>query len=240
MTADEVARLLQPGCPWVPLREWGGLPNVKWCEETLCAWAAEPANTWSNLAYVLVGLVLFLVSRREPSRTLRFFAPAAVIVGSASLVYHASVAFVTQVLDFWGMYFYFLLLVGLNLVRMGKLPGRRFFPVLWPSIFGFTLLTVVVAKLGLPVQGIVLALVALTLATEVLASRALPVPTHRWFFLTLAIITVATACSVADASRLFCTPTNHVIQGHAAWHALGSGALLSSYFHYRQFRDRFV
>jgi hypothetical protein len=113
--------LLRAGCPWVELRHWGGLPNVKWCEQSLCAWIAEPANTWSNLAYVLAAAALFALARRESSRTLRFFAPAALAVGLCSLVYHASVAFATQVLDFFGMYFYFLFLLALNLVRLGAL-----------------------------------------------------------------------------------------------------------------------
>ncbi|MBS1150037.1 MAG: hypothetical protein H6Q89_1735, partial [Myxococcaceae bacterium] len=42
---DGYPNLLNPECPWVPLRQWGGLPNVKWCEETLCQWVAEPTNT---------------------------------------------------------------------------------------------------------------------------------------------------------------------------------------------------
>jgi hypothetical protein len=79
-------------------------------------------------------------------------------------------------------------------------------------------------------------LIAATLLTEYLASRAYAVPTHRWFWTTLAIISVAFACSAADASRLWCDPTNHWLQGHALWHGLGAAALVASYFHYRQFR----
>src|SRR5262245_13387782 len=63
--------LMNPECPWVGLREWGGLPNVKWCEETLCAVVAEPANTWSNLAFLIGAAALWRMNKDETSRTLR-------------------------------------------------------------------------------------------------------------------------------------------------------------------------
>ena len=63
--------VLKEGCPWVELRQVGGLPNVKWCEETLCSVVAEPANTWSNLAYLVVAVLIYLAARNESQRTLR-------------------------------------------------------------------------------------------------------------------------------------------------------------------------
>ncbi len=69
--------ITNPECVWTPLREWGGLPNVKWCEETLCGVIAEPANTWSNLAYLVVAAWLWWFTRKDESRTLRFWATVA-------------------------------------------------------------------------------------------------------------------------------------------------------------------
>lgn len=228
--------IANPECPWTPLREWGGLPNVKWCEETLCSLVAEPANTWSNLAYVFVALGLFFYTRKDTSRTLRFWAPATFWVGITSLVYHASVTFVTQVLDFWGMYFFFGLVLLLNLLRMGKVSPDAFFRTLYVSIFGLTAFTVLIAKLGLPVQGIVLVMIALTLVTEVFATRASKVKvSHRALAGCLIFITVAAGFSASDASGARCDPTDHVFQGHAIWHVLGSVAIAFAHFHYRQF-----
>src|SRR5205823_851454 len=53
-----------PGCPWWDLHERFGEPNVKWCEERLCAMANEPANTWSNLGYLVVGAAIFAAASR--------------------------------------------------------------------------------------------------------------------------------------------------------------------------------
>jgi hypothetical protein len=239
MDTSAYPALLDPSCPWVPLREWGGLPNVKWCEQTLCAIVAEPANTWSNVAFFVGAVFLWKVNRAETSKTLRFWTTASIWVGLTSLVYHATVAFVTQVFDFFGMYFYFVLLVLLNLVRLGKLEKDRLFVVLWPAIALFTGITVIVAKVALPVQGIVVFLLVCVLVTEYLASKRAPAR-HGWFAASLAFIFVAAAFSVSDASRRWCDPQDHVFQGHAIWHCLAAVSLCLSLLHYRQFRERFV
>jgi hypothetical protein len=231
--------LLDPQCPWVDLRQWGGLPNVKWCEQTLCSVVAEPANTWSNLGYIAAAGLLWALNRQETSRTLRFWSTAAFWVGVTSFVYHASVAFVTQVFDFFGMYFYFVLLVLLNLIRLGRLPKENLFRWLWPSIAAFTGITIVVAKLALPVQGIIVLLIVAMLVTEAMASRGASVQ-HGWFFIALATIAVAATFSALDASRRWCDPSSHLWQGHAIWHMLGALALGLSLLHYRQFRAQFT
>lgn len=237
---SQYPNLLNPQCPWVPLREWGGLPNVKWCEETLCAVVAEPANTWSNLAFLVAAAGLWWVTRNHPSRTVRFWAPATFWVGVTSLVYHATVAFVTQVFDFWGMYFFFALVLLLNLVRMGSLAKEKLFLTLWISIFALTALTVVVAKLNLPVQGIIGVLLLATLVTEVLATKRSAAPVkHAYLFGGLALIFIAGAFSASDASRAWCDPSSHVFQGHAIWHVICAAGISVAHFHYRQFTTAF-
>ncbi len=229
-----------PECVWTPLREWGGLPNVKWCEETLCSIIAEPANTWSNLAYLVVAGWLWWFTRKDESRTLRFWAPVAFWVGLTSFVYHATVSFLTQVLDFWGMYFFFGLILLLNLLRMGKLSPEKLFKTLYLSIGSLTVFTVIVAKLNLPVQGIVAVMIGLTLLTEVLASRsASGKVSHGFFGVSLLFITIAVAFSGSDASGLRCDPKDHVFQGHALWHVFGSISMAFAHLHYRQFKPLF-
>lgn len=230
--------LTNPSCPWTPLREWGGLPNVKWCEETLCSWIAEPANTWSNLAFLVTAAVLFAVTRKETSRTERFWPVATFWVGTSSLVYHASVTFVLQVFDFFGMYFFFGLVLALNFIRLGVLTKERLFKVLWTSIIGLTVFTVVVAKLNLPVQGIVFVLLLGGVATEI-AATVKHKTQIRWFLGALLVIVVAAAFSGSDVSRRWCDPSSHVFQGHAIWHVLNAIGIGLAYVHYRQFKAQF-
>ena len=229
-----------PECVWTPLREFGGLPNVKWCEETLCGIIAEPANTWSNLAYLVVAGWLWWFTRKDESRTLRFFAPVAFWVGVTSFAYHATVSFLTQVFDFWGMYFFFGLVLLLNLLRMGKLSADKLFTTLYVSIAALTVFTVVIAKLHLPVQGIVAFLLVATLTTEVLASRSAATPvSHRFLGISLVFIAIAFGFSASDATGARCDPQDHLFPGHAIWHVFGSVSIAFAHLHYRQFKSLF-
>ncbi|MBE2254306.1 MAG: ceramidase domain-containing protein [Myxococcus sp.] len=231
-------QLTNPECPWSPLREWGGLPNVKWCEETLCSWVSEPANTWSNLAFLVTAAVLYFATRKETSRTERFWPVATFWVGVTSLVYHASVTFVLQVFDFFGMYFFFGLIILLNLIRLGVVAKAALFKLLWSTIIGLTVFTVVVAKLNLPVQGIVAVMLFGALGTEVAATLKHRTQV-RWFLAALLFIAVAAAFSGSDVSRRWCDPTDHVFQGHAIWHVLDAIGIGLAYVHYRQFKAQF-
>ena len=94
------------GCPWHEAAERLGAPNIKWCESTACAWVSEPANTWSNLAYLLVALVVGWQCRRSTHPELRWMAPALFLMGLLSGIYHASNLYLTQVLDFLGMFLF--------------------------------------------------------------------------------------------------------------------------------------
>ena len=107
---DTITREMQNphgvGCPWHSITETWGAPNVKWCEETLCQWISEPANTWSNLAYIFAAILLWKTKTKKPSvRTrLNYFSFAIAFCGIGSFIYHASNNRLTQFLDFLGMF----------------------------------------------------------------------------------------------------------------------------------------
>lgn len=53
-------------------------PNVDWCEQELCSWITNPADTWSNLAYLAFGVLMILETRRGAGAhrgELRLFGP---------------------------------------------------------------------------------------------------------------------------------------------------------------------
>jgi len=223
---------LEAGCPWEPFSSlW--LPNVRWCEAQLCSVVVEPANTWSNLAYVFAGLALLWLGARQHDRTLRIFGAAEIVVGISSLVYHMSFSGILQVLDFFGMYVFTNLLLGLNLVRSGALSRSRFWPVYAGSVLALTALTVALRFTPFPIQGIVFVLILGIVATE-LRQRTAPPAGRRWFFASLATLTVAAGFSAADVTGVFCDPENHFVQGHAIWHVLGAISLVFAAFHYRR------
>jgi hypothetical protein len=224
---------IPPGCPWHALSQYG-LPNVNWCEETLCAAVNEPANAYSNLAYLLVAVAMWAWARPLRAPALRQFAPAAAIVGVGSFVYHASNVYLTQVLDFLGMFVFCYLLLLLNFQRLGWLGARGFARALPICVLVSTALTAVLSRVGFPIQALIATLILAIIATEALLRRRAVYPMGH-FALSFAVLTAGAVCSALDLSRTVCDPSSHLLQGHAVWHVLSALSLLFAFLHYRQF-----
>jgi hypothetical protein len=78
-----------PSCPWYPVTEKVGAPNIKWCEETLCQWVSEPANTWSNLGYMIVAvIIMYLVNKNNQDSKLKQLGPIIFFMGAMSFFYN--------------------------------------------------------------------------------------------------------------------------------------------------------
>jgi len=117
-----------PSCPWYDITEKTGAPNIKWCEETLCQWVSEPANTWSNLGYLIVGIfVTYIAFTKRHNSQLKQFGPIIFFMGAMSFFYHQSNFYLSQILDFIGMFFFVGWAIGMNLIRVGKLKPKNLF-----------------------------------------------------------------------------------------------------------------
>lgn len=225
-----------PSCPWFPITESHGAPNIKWCEETLCQLVTEPANTWSNLGYLLVGLVLTYFSfKKNDNSNLKQFGPIIFLMGAGSYFYHMSNFYTSQVLDFVGMFFFVGWVIGTNLIRLDTLK----FENLWKFNLGLTAFYIVSMHLmyvtGVKFQMIVLISGFIIIATEIVA-RKLKVISYKWFFASLGVLIVAFSASILDNRRIWCNPSEHgwFSQGHAVWHWLGAIAMICIYLHYSQ------
>ena len=91
---------LQPGCPWYEVSLLAP-PNVKWCEASQCSWITEPANTWSNLAYIIAAVIIYKLYKNNGGEVLKRASWYAFWIGITSGIYHASYNFFTQVFDFF-------------------------------------------------------------------------------------------------------------------------------------------
>ncbi len=112
-----------PDSPWRFLLFFGE-PNVKWCEAQFASWVTEPANTWSNLAFIVAGLVMLPFAKGERSLWLRLFGPSMLVLGVWSGLYHASFTFFFQVFDFLGMFLVLLCPLCIALERLGRPVAR--------------------------------------------------------------------------------------------------------------------
>lgn len=198
-------------CFWDFLRDLSGPPNVKWCEERLCSLFEEPVNTWSNLAYLLVGLLLV---RKAGQRTIGILV---YVMGLASLLYHASNSFATQFLDFLGMFLFSCFLLTDLGQRFKSGPARSFHWIFCSLVLFHVFLFFLFDLKGWPVQF----LMALDSGLLLLLYGALliqgSIETVPLFCLATGFFTLAAGLSYADFNRFFCNPGS-LLQGHALWH----------------------
>jgi hypothetical protein len=222
---------LPPGCPW---SGWTP-PNVNWCEEELCQLIVNPAGTWSNLAYLVFGLWMWRLARATGRSELRLFAPASIIAGLFSGIYHASYTYFFQVFDFVGMFVFCFVVLTINARRLGWIEERHQWPFYLAGVAGMTLLVLVLFEFGVPIQGLVLILILVSIGQEIVlrgrASRSNEA--HYGVYLAaLALLTTAAVFSLVDVTRAWCDPTNHWLQGHALWHLFSASALMVLYHFY--------
>ena len=207
MTGPRDIQPLPPESPWSGFEP----PDLQHCEANLAGWIATPANTWSNLAYLAAAWVLW---RRGD----RAFAWAAVALGLTSFLFHASFTFLFQAADYVGMFVYVLLMLSLNLRRLGWGRWREFYAA---ALVASTALVFILRNAGIGLQWIIVTQVAALLLTEALARGR----GYRDWLNGLGLMGAAAGVWVLDYTRAWCDPHNHWLQGHAAWHVLSAAAI---------------
>ncbi len=224
------------GCFWHEYAESQGAPNIKWCEETLCQVVSEPANTWSNIGYLIAAFVIIgIANHRKDPFALKHFGLIVFFMGAMSLFYHQSNYYTSQILDFVGMFFFVGWILGINFIRLGWIKKKLLIP------FNLTLGLMLTGLMhwmyltGIKFQGIILFTAFAILATEFLARKNDKIH-YKNLFIAMGFLIVAFGFSIADGKRIWCDPTAHgwFSQGHAVWHWVASIAMPFIYLHYSQ------
>lgn len=240
---------------WIPAR---GLLQPDYAERILQrAVFRTPANTWSNLAYVLVGFYAIALAWRDrrlggeeravnslrSTPSLGFlFGVACCYLGLASGLYHASLTRLAQQLDVASMYAPLLaslaLFVGRAVRNWRKRRGAPAFdvaPVLVLLVVAACWLLFIFkwsmsAKLVLQT---LIGLHAVAGLVEISLGRgAMPA---RWLGFSLVALLVAVVCRELDVARKFSRP-DAWLQGHACWHVLTAVSLACVYLYHRNER----
>jgi len=208
------------------------------------------ANTWSNLAYVLVGYYAIALGLFDSRRAVRpenylestwpmsvLFGVACCFLGVGSGLFHASLTRWGQQMDVTAMYSPLLVLIAINIGRLwprwGGLPT-------WPvSSVTVLLLTVVlyVYKWSLS-SGLILPGLILTVAPFVARDMFRPMPrvVLMCVVISVASLVLAVICRETDIAGRFSSPES-AFQGHAWWHVLTAVSLGGMYGCYRGVPD---
>jgi energy-converting hydrogenase Eha subunit C len=202
------------------------LPDACFCEAVRPAGLAQPVNTVTSFAYVALGIAALLASRSQgdaaAARQLtRGVGTVLVLLGLGSAWYHGTLTFVGQVLDVQAMFLLGTLVLGAALVRTGRCTARQ-------ALLGGLALTAALLALQILAPQSRRVLFGLVLLPGLLLEarhRAGPLRVG------LALLVLAYAAWVADATGAWCSPTA-VTQGHGLWHLLTAAAAVMLVPHY--------
>lgn len=204
------------------------------CETPRRGLVAQPANTFSNLGFVAVGLAIaaavdrrrVFAARRNPLNAWPFygttFAVVTALLGPGSMFLHGSLTRWGGRVDVASMYLYASLLVAYASLRLFHLSRARF-AALFAALFGALLATALLRAVRVePLFGLLLATVV---ALELRIRRR---PGHRiemrWLLAAGACFGLAFAIWVPSLSGgALCDPGSW-LQGHGAWHLLCAAA----------------
>ena len=213
------------GCPWS-----GFSPDtLHFCEQRLCAWIVSPAETWTNILYIVIGFVLL--------RKFRAFGLSAIAVGICSFIYHASHVHWTETLDLASMNFLGALLITLNIRRLfatlsSFVTGLIYSSVLLLSWVGLLLFD---GTDRLAVFGALLTTTVLLELVILVKSDKRPFsPDYRWFWAAFGILGVSFFIWNLDFHKISCDPENHWISGHGIWHLMNSFCFYCLAMFYRE------
>jgi hypothetical protein len=188
-------------------------------------------NALSGLSFVGVGLFSLILRRRkhvhavwdsagwDPAEYL--LAAAAVVLGIGTVFYHASLTFVGQTVDLFGMYL-LVTVVALSILGRAGLLSPRMIIALGVVINGLLLVLLIVAP---EYRRIVFAtLVVIVVALESSVGRRSERRNRRMFWAALAAVAGGFVIWALDYTRIACSPLSWV-QGHAVWHLCGAAAV---------------
>lgn len=213
----------------------------------------QPSNTWSNLGYIIVGLIFLSIAkndhkyehRKQVNNVLAKFPGFTYLIGFSvlylglgSFLYHATLTYFFQKLDQTGMYFILVSFIAYVLFKL--FPQIKFRGKIYVSNTFFMICAIVVQLLfffflwKLPINILFPALTIsfFTINFLLIAKMRNSVSMVSLMKASLVSILIAASIWILDITDKLCSPTS-IFQGHALWHILGALSIFLGYLYYR-------
>ncbi len=232
---------LPTNCPWSDFLP----PTIQFCEKNLCSFITTPSNTFSNLAYIVIGIYLLLKKKDESSSVqLKLIPISAILTGVASFLYHASFTLFFQFFDLSAMYLFSSLLIVLNWKRLRGGSDRNLLLSFIGLVFSSMVALYIFKKIGIYIFALHL-LIAIFLELKIFLKKKRQehkvdvyfFPYYKNFILSILFFGVAFGIWILDYKRIVCNPDNHILQGHAIWHILTALCYLFLYKFYSDLKN---
>ncbi len=221
--------------------EWLGADvgrGNEFCEAARSGWLKQPANSLSNLGFVVAGVLIGWHAGRPEGRLARpglatSYAVVVVLLGPGSMAMHATQTTLGGHLDMTSMFLVASFAAAYALMRaVGR--GTAFFAAVFvTALLACELVERIPTELPVVMHAgnlVFGALLVLTIVIEVRLRRGGPVGDVRWIWGAVGSIAVAfVVWNLSKNGAPLCDP-HSLLQGHAAWHLL---CAVSAYCLYR-------
>lgn len=209
---------------WSSWQRASCLPDC-WCEAPrLDAMVVEPANTWTNISFIIAAIFIFRSVKStnptknylsEDKRFAYLYGSSLFFLGLGSFFFHASLTFWGQWFDLLGMYFITFYFIIYNFVRTGQMQFKTFAVTYIISVAcaGTLIYFVPESRRGLFAISIVVILVVNLLINNRIKAKI----NHKVLFATLAVFGIGISSWNLDKHKIICDPYA-LFNGHGVWH----------------------
>jgi hypothetical protein len=216
---------------WKDWQQASCIPDC-WCELARVGnWILEPVNTWTNLAFVFVGIFILFKMKPGTSENLinqnsfynKLYGSALIFVGCGSFFFHMSQTLMGQWFDLMGMYFIIVFFIYYNFNRLGLITRTRFLAlyIMTQVILGYAIY--IAPQFRREIFG---SLVIITLIQTIIVQSKLKTFIERkYLILSLVTYLLGQGIWLLDKNKIVCHPTAWM-NGHGIWHITCSIAAL--------------
>jgi hypothetical protein len=198
-------------CPWDSMTQF----PAHFCETNLCAWIVQPANTWSDISYLIAAAFILFRTDWRPERLRFSFIVFCLFIGST--LFHMTSTVIGREMDVGAMLMLSTYSLCFTLSRSFKF---HITTTAWMALILF-----LISIPAIPINmGSILFLIQFiaTILLELLYSRRHP-PTaeaKKSLMLSFGIFTIALVINIMDMNKIYCIPDNNILTLHAIWHLL--------------------
>ncbi len=215
------------------------LPNNCFCESIRPVGIAQPSDTWSSAAFIILGILVLAIATadRKKSANLKNFSPYGmfygllmVLVGLGSMYYHARLNFLGQFLDNFGMYLIISAIFFYRITNFIKIKSWLIlsYYVLTNIFLGIIQYIYPETRRYLFALGVI---IVLFIEYQIHKHRQV-LPNKNFLYSAIGLFALGFAVWIADITKIFCLP-NSLLQGHALWHILTALSALFMFLFYR-------
>ncbi len=214
---------------------WDGFEkNISlFCEEQLCAFVTEPANTWTNIGYLVVAVFILRHKEVNNPRIKNLFFASTFCLFIGSTIFHMTSTYLGKFIDVSTMFFLSMTVLTLSLQRFTGLSERKsnFFYVVG---LGLSLLFLYIMKFG---NILFLSQIVTATIFEFKLSRTDKTLNMKGVKTSLLFFAAAFIFWILDVTKVLCHPGNHILTGHGIWHLL---AAVSIYVFFKSYKGKDV